>query len=710
MNKIKCFLSKQTAILLFSFFVVLLCSMQQVQAHGNTPPSLQGIAVPQTPGLLDGEKPIVLDKKTAIQLGKALFWDTAVGSNGDMACASCHFHAGADARFQNQLSTGSLGKQKTSKTFEKTATNQKGGVNYTLKVDDFPLYQLADPSDKTSAVLFDTDDIVSSAGVFSRKASGANQAGSDVDSCVWVKDTIFHAGTLNTRKVQARQAPSVINAGFNFRNFWDGRANNVFNGVSPFGLRDKNAQIWVLQDNGQTIKQKISLYNASLASQAVEPVLSEKEMSCSQRVFSEVGRKLLARTPLATQEIHEEDSVLSSLRDASGKGLTKTYQELIKISFNPMYWSGTGNFGQPKVSNAKPYSQMEANFSFFFGIALQLYQQTLVSDQTPFDTPRISGTSPQMPQGLNQQQQKGLKVFLDAHCAVCHRGPTFTAAAHPDVYAPNNTYPTLPLVNRKTLNGAFNGIGVAQAIMDEGYTNTSVTPQDRDLGVGDKDPFGNPLSFSEQYMQKLLTSKAFVDPIVVNACDFDNPFIMDFKSNELMKDPYSVCENDTMEYAKIPKLPILQAELKKLNQARAFVATKGAFKIPSLRNVELTAPYMHNGSFLTLEQVVDFYFRGGNFNNPAHFATVVFPQPISAEEKADLVAFLKSLTDERVRWERAPFDHPQIIIPNGHTLSESSKNSKQAQDKFLEVPAVGKNGRDQRLGALKSFETILTTD
>jgi hypothetical protein len=211
-------------------------------------------------------------------------------------------------------------------------------------------------------------------------------------------------------------------------------------------------------------------------------------------------------------------------------------------------------------------------------------------------------------------------------------------------------------------------------------------------------------------MQKLLTSKAFVDPIVVNACDFDNPFIMDFKSNELMKDPYSVCENDTMEYAKIPKLPILQAELKKLNQARAFVATKGAFKIPSLRNVELTAPYMHNGSFLTLEQVVDFYFRGGNFNNPAHFATVVFPQPISAEEKADLVAFLKSLTDERVRWERAPFDHPQIIIPNGHTLSESSKNSKQAQDKFLEVPAVGKNGRDQRLGALKSFETILTTD
>jgi len=47
-------------------------------AHGNTPPSLQGVEVPVTPGLLDGDAPIVIDKTAAIQLGKALFWDVNV--------------------------------------------------------------------------------------------------------------------------------------------------------------------------------------------------------------------------------------------------------------------------------------------------------------------------------------------------------------------------------------------------------------------------------------------------------------------------------------------------------------------------------------------------------------------------------------------------------------------------------------------------------
>ena len=42
---------------------------------------------------------------------------------------------------------------------------------------------------------------------------------------------------LNTRNVEPRNTPSNINAVFNFRNFWDGRANNTFNGVNPFGRR-----------------------------------------------------------------------------------------------------------------------------------------------------------------------------------------------------------------------------------------------------------------------------------------------------------------------------------------------------------------------------------------------------------------------------------------------------------------------------------------
>jgi hypothetical protein len=64
-------------------------------------------------------------------------------------------------------------------------------------------------------------------------------------------------------------------------------------------------------------------------------------------------------------------------------------------------------------------------------------------------------------------------------------------------------------------------------------------------------------------------------------------------------------------------------------------------------------------------------------------------------EQADLVAFMKSLTDDRVKFEQAPFDHPQLLIPNGHsggpTGLEIGSNGA-AKDAFLEIPAVGKKG------------------
>lgn len=73
----------------------------------------------------------------------------------------------------------------------------------------------------------------------------------------------------------------------------------------------------------------------------------------------------------------------------------------------------------------------------------------------------------------------------------------------------------------------------------------------------------------------------------------------------------------------------------------------GAFKTPSLRNIALTAPYMHNGVFKTLEEVVDFYAKGGGreygIQNVDNF---VLGFDLSAQEKADLVAFLFALTDE----------------------------------------------------------------
>jgi cytochrome c peroxidase len=68
----------------------------------QSPRTLQGVPVPEPPDLAS----YVKDKAAAIRLGKALFWDMQVGSDGVQACASCHFQAGGDIRVKNQLDPG----------------------------------------------------------------------------------------------------------------------------------------------------------------------------------------------------------------------------------------------------------------------------------------------------------------------------------------------------------------------------------------------------------------------------------------------------------------------------------------------------------------------------------------------------------------------------------------------------------------------------
>lgn len=74
-------------------------------------------------------------------------------------------------------------------------------------------------------------------------------------------------------------------------------------------------------------------------------------------------------------------------------------------------------------------------------------------------------------------------------------------------------------------------------------------------------------------------------------------------------------------------------------------ADQGAFKTPSLRNVALTAPYMHDGSLKTLKDVVDFYVGGGN-SNRFRDRKMKELSYLTAQDRADLVEFLKSLTGQ----------------------------------------------------------------
>jgi len=79
----------------------------------------------------------------------------------------------------------------------------------------------------------------------------------------------------------------------------------------------------------------------------------------------------------------------------------------------------------------------------------------------------------------------------------------------------------------------------------------------------------------------------------------------------------------------------------------------GRFRAPTLRNIAVTAPYMHDGSLATLEEVIDHYMAGGKFDHPKK-SRILRPFRLSDSEKRDLVEFLNSLTDEALlhdaRW------------------------------------------------------------
>ncbi len=195
------------------------------------PGSLKRIAVPEPTDLAV----YVRDRAAAIVLGKALFWDMQVGSDGIVACATCHFRAGADPRSINQLNPG--GQDNPRQIVDL-------GINRWLRPADFPLRQLADPADRRSAVLRDSDDVVSSAGVKLSRFVGV-RPGADQDIVQAVADPVFNLAGLNTRRVEPRNTPTVINAAYNRRQFWDARASNLFNGVSPFGAGDADARVLI---------------------------------------------------------------------------------------------------------------------------------------------------------------------------------------------------------------------------------------------------------------------------------------------------------------------------------------------------------------------------------------------------------------------------------------------------------------------------------
>lgn len=697
-------------------------SAQQVEPAGPEVPTIAS---------LKGVKPLkanvadyILDKVAAQQLGKALFWDIQVGSSG-IACASCHFHGGADIRTKNQVNPGLLAGDATFANRYKLAGLL--GPNETLNNSDFPFHRLVDPHDRESDVLYDSNDVTSSQGSFGGAFVSSNLAAPQTDptgkiaprraankrlrklpsneTCdnVYAPDANpFHVNNLIYRKVEPRNSPTTINAVFNHRQFWDGRANSQFNGVDPFGPRTfrpfadgvgnpNAARVGTLvtaapaKTAGVGLKlEKRLIDNASLASQAVGPPLSDFEMSCGGKTFADLGRKLLPLRALAYQRVDTTDSLFGKspamINALLAKGLKLTYKQLIEKAFRPKFWSNTTkvviNADGSLSPSANGFTQMEHNFALFWGLAIQEYESLLVSDDSPFDRAKNGN-----PNAMSAAAQAGETVFMTkGKCVNCHNGPLLSSAA---VTSSNGPSP-------KVVEYMQMGSG-ALALYDNGFYNIGVRPSVEDLGAGAGDPYGFDLSFTRQFKWRQSGQPArSPDKYDAHACSWE------FQFQPCAEEP---TWSDPLETARD--------------------AVDGAFKTPILRNVGLNPPYFHNGGTDTLKDVVRFYNRGGDRRGPLHSDTTGVPTPnpfgqiaesnldpdigdasntsgnhglgLTAKEIDDLVQFMLALTDDRVACHAGVFDHPELPLSMGHR-DVPADGTQLAKDIVRTLPATGAGG------------------
>ena len=252
---------------------------------------------------------------------------------------------------------------------------------------------------------------------------------------------------------------------------------------------------------------------------------------------------------------------------------------------------------------------------------------------------------------------------------------------------------------------------------DGGFHNSVTRPLFQDLQLGGTDGYGNPLGLARQiaHFEKHGT------PISNPAAD--------------------ICS--VLSGGPPPNLPIYceddgNGNLVRNNVPYARLVVDGSSKSSTMRNIALTPPYFSYGGYATLEQVMDFYNRGGSAQNlplgctplppgppptplPANACTgntsgsgpdgdtpiadlladphtnrgsnrgLIIPLGLTQEESDAVVAFMKALTDPRVQCDADVFDHPELIIFHGHKGKDRNWDYA-ADDRRVRLPAVGKEG------------------
>ena len=158
----------------------------------------------------------------ASSVRQSAFLGCTTGQRRANACASCHFHAGADHRITNILASP-------------PSTSTAIVVNQTVTASNFPFRQLSDEANNASAVVHDVRQVAGSAGIVPRSSPGWLPAALLKTVATWWVE--HRRWAVECSPGRDRNAPSVINAVFNVRNFWDGRAAGSSRGKRPLEHR-----------------------------------------------------------------------------------------------------------------------------------------------------------------------------------------------------------------------------------------------------------------------------------------------------------------------------------------------------------------------------------------------------------------------------------------------------------------------------------------
>ena len=333
---------------------------------------------------------------------------------------------------------------------------------------------------------------------------------------------------------------------------------------------------------------------------------------------------------------------------------------------------------------APPTDQVREDINRIFvnaGKALSAYMRRLRSNQSAYDRFLAGDT-----QALSVQAQRGLRLFVGkAECIMCHGGPNFTDSRFHNLgvpsYDPEGRTAGSALITSPAdaQSGCFEGMAPNVFCPDPGRNGWQARAAG--LCVRDSAAVGGKSATCQRidWPESLLRYDIAMDcrGPASDATDKDAQCLpaTTFPPSKCSHAVSDACQADPLcQWVELPMPRCV---------ARGNAAELGQFKTPTLRNVALTFPYMHNGALFDygpaergevapddptphLRRVVKFYNQGGNVPAVGMLDPLIHPLRLSDLEIDDLVEFLKSLTDNSLAQDpvsRMPADLDAIDCP-----------------------------------------------